>query len=131
MFQIQNTGKCSLTFQLRIIDMLEGTIPRDQENKVQRRKKADGESDRKSSRKTEFRDHIQPEEELAIFGGNLKSSTNNYFSFGNFDEQMQIVVGENNKVLYFYENEFNEKWNSFLWSLPSFDPWLQASQINQ
>ncbi|XP_034180640.2 uncharacterized protein LOC117604550 [Osmia lignaria lignaria] len=95
---IHNTGKCSLTFQLRVIDVLEGTIPQDQENKVQRRKKVDGDSDKKSSKKAEFREHIQPQEEFAIFGRNLKPSTNDYFSFDKFDEKMQIVVGENNKM---------------------------------
>ncbi|XP_076390598.1 cilia- and flagella-associated protein 74 [Megachile rotundata] len=101
---IQNTGTCPLIFQLCIIDVLEGNIPREQQEspdepkKGKKKKTVDGGGDRSSSRKAEFRDNLQPQEASAIFGENLKQSPNRrYFSFGNLDENMQLIVHENKK----------------------------------
>ncbi|XP_076235038.1 uncharacterized protein LOC143179609 [Calliopsis andreniformis] len=102
---IHNTGSCPLSFQLKVINILEGNIPRAQDqsreetSKRKKKGKIDGESQGKSPRKIELTDDLRQHEESAIFGGELKQSTDSScFSFWNFDEHMQLSVREGKKV---------------------------------
>ncbi|CAK9817266.1 hypothetical protein ANTQUA_LOCUS9308 [Anthophora quadrimaculata] len=111
---IQNTGGCPLIFRLFLVDVLEGEILRESEEapekQVKKKKeKSIGESEGKSAKKVEFSDNLRPNEELAIFGGNLQRSANpDCFSFTNLDENMQLLVPERKKV------EFGVRFQSLL-----------------
>ncbi|CAK9833504.1 hypothetical protein ANTRET_LOCUS10174 [Anthophora retusa] len=112
--KIQNTGGCPLIFRLFLVDVLEGEILRESEETPEKqvKKKKDksvGESEGKSAKKVEFSDNLRPNEELAIFGGNLQRSVNpDCFSFTNLDENMQLLVPERKKV------EFGVRFQSLL-----------------
>ncbi|XP_033176899.1 uncharacterized protein LOC100741409 [Bombus impatiens] len=98
---IQNTGSCPLIFRLSLMDVLEGDIPRPRDKSPQRStiKRRKGKAESGKSAKAEFDDNLLPNEELAIFGGNLKRSEDRSgFSFWNVDENMQLLVPERKTV---------------------------------
>lgn len=108
---MQNTGSCPLTFQLRVIDVLEGNIPlaeehsREKPGKRGKKGKIDGESEGRGSRKPEFSDGLRRHEELAIFSGELKQAVDpGCFSFPRFDGNMQLSVREREKVFSSWKN---------------------------
>ncbi|XP_031364175.1 uncharacterized protein LOC102681621 [Apis dorsata] len=115
---IQNTGSCSLVFQLSFIDVLEGEILHNMENSKSFRKQTKnkknneksneknnekkersiGKSSKKMEGRVDFDDKLLPNEHLAIYGGNLKRSDQIRFSFLNLDENRQLLVPEKKKV---------------------------------
>ncbi|XP_043510289.1 uncharacterized protein LOC122528822 [Frieseomelitta varia] len=97
---IQNTGLCPLNFRLSLTDVLEGDISRTQVTSPARfPKKRKGEAESGRATKAEFDDNLQPNEELAIFGGNLRRFENRgKFSFWNIDENMQLLVPERKTI---------------------------------
>lgn len=83
------------------MDVLEGDIPRPRDKSPQRSsiKRRKGKAESGKSAKAEFDDNLLPNEELAIFGGNLKRSEDrSSFSFWNVDENMQLLVLERKTV---------------------------------
>ncbi|XP_061940558.1 uncharacterized protein LOC133667264 [Apis cerana] len=111
---IQNTGSCLLVFQLSFIDVLEGEILQNLENSKSLRKqmkkkknneknnekkeKSIGKSSKKMEGKVDLDDKLLPNEHLAIYGGNLKRSEDQRFSFLNLDENRQLLLPEKKKV---------------------------------
>lgn len=103
-----------MVFQLSFIDVLEGEILQNLENskslRKQMKKKKNNEKNNekkeksigKSSKKMEGRvdldDKLLPNEHLAIYGGNLKRSEDQRFSFLNLDENRQLFLPEKKKV---------------------------------
>ncbi|KOX79667.1 hypothetical protein WN51_02933 [Melipona quadrifasciata] len=97
---MQNTGSCPLNFRLSLTDVLEGDISRPQDTSPARfPKKRKGKGENGRATKAEFDDNLRPDEELAIFGGNLRrSEERDKFSFWNIDENMQLLVPERKTI---------------------------------
>lgn len=111
-----------MNFRLSLTDVLEGHISRPQDTSPARfPKKRKGKAENGRATKAEFDDNLRPNEELAIFGGNLRrSEERGKFSFWTVDENMQLLVPERKTVFFSVTKtsyDFNWKFLLFTFSI--------------
>ena len=126
-FRYRIPDRAHWIFRFSLTDVLEGDISRTQDaSPAKFPKKRKGKAESEQVTKAEFDDNLRPNEELAIFGGNLRRfEERGKFSFWNIDENMQLLVPERKTVCFNVTEtacNFNWKFLLFMFSIKHFPP---------